>query len=148
MSRRAFLSSFLCWMLLRLSVDAQVYNIKVVTDANPDYHDMESMIHSMTANWPTVREKCWAIYYWNHIARRQTAPMILHGLELTDPIRRLASGMLSRICQNASRCATFWAIAPSVTNPASNALANRPSSASSGFKPAGRPTSIKTHQSG
>jgi hypothetical protein len=28
------------------------------------------------------------MFYWNHIARRQTSPMILHGMELTDPIRQ------------------------------------------------------------
>ncbi len=28
------------------------------------------------------------MFRWNHIARRQTQPMILHGLELTDPIRQ------------------------------------------------------------
>ena len=67
---------------------AEVCNIKVVTDANPDYSDIGSMIHSITANWPETKDKCWAIWYWNHIARRQTAPMILHGQELTDPIRQ------------------------------------------------------------
>jgi hypothetical protein len=67
---------------------AQVCNVKVVTDANPDYYDLPSMIRSITAKWPTPEEKCWAMYYWNHIARRQTSPMILHGLELTDPIRQ------------------------------------------------------------
>jgi hypothetical protein len=67
---------------------AEVCNIKVVTDANPDYSDIGSMIHSITSNWPETKDKCWAIWYWNHIARRQTAPMILHGLELTDPIRQ------------------------------------------------------------
>ena len=67
---------------------AQVCNIKVVTDANPDYSDMDSMIHSVTSNWSTPAEKCWAMFYWNHIARRQTAPTILHGRELTDPIRQ------------------------------------------------------------
>ena len=67
---------------------AQVCNIKVVTDATPDYADLPSMVHSITAKWPTAREKCWAMFYWNHIARRQTAPMLLHGLELTDPIRQ------------------------------------------------------------
>jgi hypothetical protein len=67
---------------------AEVCNIKVVTDANPDYSDIGSMIHSITANWPETKDKCWAIWYWNHIARRQTAPMVLHGLELTDPIRQ------------------------------------------------------------
>ena len=67
---------------------AAVYNLKVVTDASPDYSDLPGMIRSITSKWPTPEEKCWAIFYWNHIARRQTAPMILHGLALTDPIRQ------------------------------------------------------------
>ncbi|MCH5374912.1 MAG: hypothetical protein JJ992_13130, partial [Planctomycetes bacterium] len=67
---------------------AQVCNIKVVTDANPDYTDMDSMLHSITAPWPKTADKCWALFYWNHIARRQTSPMLLHGHELTDPIRQ------------------------------------------------------------
>jgi len=69
-------------------VDAQVCNVKVVTDASPDYSDMQSMIHSITSNWSTPAEKCWAMFYFNHIARRQTSPMTLHGRELTDPIRQ------------------------------------------------------------
>lgn len=69
-------------------VAAEVCNIKVVTDASPDYYDMESMVHSITSKWPTPAEKCWAMFYWNHIARRQTSPMNLHGLELSDPIRQ------------------------------------------------------------
>ena len=71
-----------------LPARAEVCNIKVVTDANPDYSDIGSMLHSITDNWPENRDKCWAIWYWNHIARRQTSPMILHGMELTDPIRQ------------------------------------------------------------
>ncbi len=70
------------------SARAEVCNLKVVTDANPDYTDIGSMIHSITSAWPQTKDKCWAIWYWNHIARRQTAPMILHGQELTDPIRQ------------------------------------------------------------
>ena len=31
---------------------AEVCNLKVVTDASPDYSDMPSMLHSITANWP------------------------------------------------------------------------------------------------
>ena len=67
---------------------AELCNLKVVTDGNPDYTDIGSMIHSATSNWPQAKDKCWALWYWNHIARRQTAPMILHGRELTDPIRQ------------------------------------------------------------
>lgn len=67
---------------------AAVYNLKVVADASPDYSDMASLVHSVTARWETPEEKCWAMFYWNHIARRQTAPMVLHGMALTDPIRQ------------------------------------------------------------
>src|SRR5438874_1793910 len=67
---------------------AAVFNLKVVTDASPDYSDMESMIRSITSKWETAEQKCWAMFYWNHIARRQTAPMMLHGMALTDPIRQ------------------------------------------------------------
>ena len=67
---------------------ADVYNLKVVTDASPDYSDMASMVHSITSRWETDAQKMWALFYWNHIARRQTNPMYLHGMALTDPIRQ------------------------------------------------------------
>jgi hypothetical protein len=69
-------------------LEAQDTNVKIVTDASPDYSDVDSMVRSITSKWDKPAEKCWAMFYWNHIARRQTAPMILHGLELTDPIRQ------------------------------------------------------------
>ena len=65
-----------------------VYNLKVVTDASPDYHDMDSMIRSITGKWDQPAQKCWALFYWTHIARRQTSPVIVHGVECTDPIRQ------------------------------------------------------------
>ena len=37
---------------------ADVYNLKVVTDANPDYTDMDSLVHSITSRWDTDAEKC------------------------------------------------------------------------------------------
>src|SRR3954447_6168805 len=70
------------------AVRGQVCNVKVVTDASPDYTDLPSMVRSMTADWETPEQKCWAVFYWNHIARRQTAPINLHGLALTDPVRQ------------------------------------------------------------
>lgn len=73
---------------LQTSADAATFNLKVVTDASPDYSDIASFIHSATGKWNTSEEKCWAVFYWNHIGRRQTQPMILHGCELTDPIRQ------------------------------------------------------------
>ena len=49
----------------------ELANIKVVTDASPDYSDMESMVRSITSNWSTDAEKMWALFYWDHIARRR-----------------------------------------------------------------------------
>ena len=73
---------------LAAAAPAGVCNLKVVTDASPDYSDVASMVHSIASRWPTPREKCWAMFYWNHIARRQTTPMRRHGLAVTDPIRQ------------------------------------------------------------
>jgi len=75
-------------LALTAACRAEICNLKVVTDASPDYSDLPSMIHSITAKWPAPQEKCWAMFYWNHIARRQTAPIELHGMALTDPIRQ------------------------------------------------------------
>ena len=74
--------------LLCPCVWAGLYNVKVVTDASPDYYDMDSLIRSATSRWEKDSEKCWAMFYWNHIARRQTNPIIVHGVECTDPIRQ------------------------------------------------------------
>jgi hypothetical protein len=72
----------------RAAAPAEVYNLKVVTDASPDYSDLDSLVHSATSNFKTDEEKMWAMYYWAHIARRQTNPMMLHGKAETDPIRQ------------------------------------------------------------
>ena len=68
--------------------ESKMCNIKVVTDGNPDYTDMDSMIRSISDNWDTTKEKAWAFFYWHHISRRQTKPMTLHGFEVVDPIRQ------------------------------------------------------------
>ena len=50
------------------------------------------MIRSITGRWETPEEKCWAMFYWNHIARRQTSPDDLHGMALRrsdPPVQRL-----------------------------------------------------------
>jgi len=77
------------WLAVALSpVSASVYNLRVVTDASPDYSDLDSLIGSATARWDRPEQKLWALFYWNHIARRQCSPMLLHGVALTDPIRQ------------------------------------------------------------
>jgi hypothetical protein len=88
MKRFMWLAALAAGLALAGASQAQVCNVKVVTDANPDYTDIGSMIHSITSNWQTDKEKCWAIWYWNKIGRRQTAPIHLHRTELTDPIRQ------------------------------------------------------------
>ena len=92
MSKRRFLPTVILGAILFAiapGARADVYNLKVVTDASPDYTDMDSLIHSITSNWKTDADKCWALFYWNHIARRQTNPMMRHGMALTDPIMQL-----------------------------------------------------------
>ena len=74
-------------LLAVCAASGQLCNLKVLTDASPDYSDLPSMVRSITGRWRTPREKCWAMFYWNHLARRQTAPMHVHGLAVTDPIR-------------------------------------------------------------
>ena len=67
-----------------------VYNLRVVSDASPDLTDLGSLVSSITSGWPTDREKVWALYYWSHILKRQTPPMLVHGFELADPVRNFA----------------------------------------------------------
>lgn len=88
MNRRQAITLAIAVSLGAVEAAASVYNLKVVTDASPDYSDMNSMIHSITGKWETPEEKLWAMFYWNHIARRQTSPMIVHGTACTDPIRQ------------------------------------------------------------
>jgi hypothetical protein len=85
---RLFTCCAALFLATHLVSNAAVYNLKVVTDASPDYSDLPSLVRSATSKWNTPEEKCWAMFYWNHIARRQTAPMNLHGMALTDPIRQ------------------------------------------------------------
>jgi hypothetical protein len=70
------------------AASGEVCNVKVVTDASPDYSDVASMIHSIASKWASPNQKCWAVWYWNHLARRQTPPTTLHGMDLSDPIRQ------------------------------------------------------------
>jgi hypothetical protein len=88
MTKTILSAATLCLALVAAPLRGDVYNLKVVTDANPDYSDLDSLVSSATSRWETDAEKMWALYYWNHIARRQTNPMSLHGKAETDPIRQ------------------------------------------------------------
>jgi probable HAF family extracellular repeat protein len=69
------------------AASSAAYNLKIVTDASPDLSDLSSFITSTTSRWPLLRDKVWALFYWSHVLKRQTPPMIRHGWEMTDPIR-------------------------------------------------------------
>ena len=88
MTVKILVSVTLSVALYALPCAAAVYDLNVQTSAGPDCRSMERFIHSATSRWPTPAEKCWALFYWLHQARRQTTPMVLHGMELTDPIRQ------------------------------------------------------------
>ena len=66
------------------------YNVRVVSDASPDLTDLDSFSRSITSRWTTSAEKVWALFYWTHILKRQTTPMVVHGFEVTDPIRNFS----------------------------------------------------------
>jgi len=85
---RVYSCLFVGTLLFTGAARAEVCNLRVVTDANPDYTDLPSLVRSATSRWETPEQKCWAMFYWNHVARRQTAPMIVHGLACSDPIRQ------------------------------------------------------------
>ena len=72
------------------SPGAATFNVQVATDASPDLTDLNRFVGSMTSRWPTSREKVWALFYWSHILKRQTSPVLAHGFEVTDPIRNFA----------------------------------------------------------
>ncbi len=120
LSDRAALAFCLAVLLAAGAATAEVCNLKLVTDASPDYSDLPSFLHSATARWGSPQEKCWALFYWNHIGRRQTAPMMLHGLELTDPIRQFndygytmcstISGVNCALWHNLGLPVRFWDI--------------------------------------
>lgn len=121
MKARLALVAMGCILLLTAAAGAEVCNLKIVTDASPDYTDMESLIHSVTAKWPTTVEKLYAMYWWNHVARRQCTPMTLHGMELTDPIMQFndygytmcstIAGINNGIWHNMGLNVRFWDIA-------------------------------------
>ena len=109
--KKAYLAMSIGIISLTVSLHADVCNLKVVTDANPDYSDIGSLIYSATSNWQATSNKVWAMWYWNTLARRATTPMILHGLELTDPIRQFNDYGYA-MCSTASgiNCAIFSAM--------------------------------------
>ena len=51
--------------------EAQVCNLHLVTDNQPDYTDMRSFVESSTGTWHTPEEKAIAVWRWGRRSRRQ-----------------------------------------------------------------------------
>jgi hypothetical protein len=49
-------AAVLCALLLAPPAAADVFNLKVVTDASPDYSDLPSLVRSATSRWDTPEE--------------------------------------------------------------------------------------------
>ena len=94
---------------------ATAYNVRVVTDASPDLTDLPSFINSTTSQWTTSEEKVWALFYWTHILKRQTTPIVVHGFEITDPIRNFNDYGFT-MCSTPARSAGISMLALSVSS--------------------------------
>src|SRR5512142_1204974 len=66
--------------------DAQVYNLHLVTDNQPDYTDMKSFVQSSTGAWKTPEEKAIAVWRWGRRSRRQSSCSREGARYINDPI--------------------------------------------------------------
>ena len=69
---------------------AAAFNLQVVSDASPDLPICSASSTAPRRAGRRAAEKVWALFYWSHILKRQTAPIVLHGFEVTDPIRNFS----------------------------------------------------------
>ena len=65
---------------------AQVYNLHLVTDNQPDYTDLESFVASSTGNWKTPEEKAIAVWRWGRRSRHQLSCSREGAKYIMDPI--------------------------------------------------------------
>ncbi|MGO9202936.1 MAG: discoidin domain-containing protein [Limisphaerales bacterium] len=72
--------------LLDLSGEAQVYNVHLVTDNQPDYTDFDSFVQSSTGTWKTPEEKCIAVWRWGRRSRHQLSCSREGARYIMDPI--------------------------------------------------------------
>lgn len=72
--------------LLRISSDAQVYNLHLVTDNQPDYTDFDSFVRSSTGAWKTPEEKAIAVWRWGRRSRHQLSCSREGARYIMDPI--------------------------------------------------------------
>ncbi len=71
---------------LCMPVRAQVYNLHLVTDNQPDYTDFDSFVDSCTKAWHTPEEKSIAIWRWGRRSRHQLSCSREGAKYIMDPI--------------------------------------------------------------
>jgi hypothetical protein len=72
--------------VLEVPAEAQVYNLHLVTDNQPDYTDMKSFVDSSTGTWRTPEEKAIAVWRWGRRSRRQLSCSREGTRYIFDPI--------------------------------------------------------------
>ncbi len=72
--------------LLAFAAEAQVYNLHLVTDNQPDYTDFESFVASSTGAWKTPEEKAIAVWRWGRRSRHQLSCSREGARYIMDPI--------------------------------------------------------------
>jgi hypothetical protein len=72
--------------LIGTPTEAQVYNLHLVTDNQPDYTDMKSFVDSSTGAWQTPQDKAIAVWRWGRRSRRQLSCSREGTRYISDPI--------------------------------------------------------------
>ena len=73
-------------VLMGVPAEAQVYNLHLVTDNQPDYTDMKSFVESSTGAWNKPEEKAIAVWRWGRRSRRQLSCSREGIRYIADPI--------------------------------------------------------------
>jgi hypothetical protein len=73
-------------LLSRQPAEAQIYNLHLVTDNQPDYTDIDSFVDSSTKAWQTPEEKSIAVWRWGRRSRHQLSCSREGAKYIMDPI--------------------------------------------------------------
>lgn len=67
------------------------YNVTLVTDAAPDFTDIDSYLRSITSQYDRPQDKAVAVWRWSQRLRKQTSYPTEEGHEVNDPIQFFTS---------------------------------------------------------
>src|SRR5690242_4068297 len=67
------------------------YNITLVTDAAPDFTDIDSYLRSITSQYDKPQDKAIAVWRWSQRLRKQTSFPEEEGHVVNDPIQFFGS---------------------------------------------------------